>query len=392
MAESWHIPRASLGSISTSSSSVANSSKSSGSRKNSNTSCHRATRRRSSLDETTNSGKSYTNRGFQPTTTRDLSYSGSFKSDLQQQRNETASNVQKPNRRVRDLGGKSRMDELRERFDESSSSHVGVSTTAAAAGRTSGIKRGSRSSQGSTDSNHSSHVSFGYFLKILTVNSNWSLVKNDRWFKTTVSSNWLWVKINRLFKLTVKEIWSLKPFWRVFLRLIIIIYFSFQFQSASSGSLLLTAANLENFARIHHKNQISPYIKEEDGNEISAYAANITMNPDISLENAIKDPLETKRVPDIDTITIDIPSDVFRSKMRLAKDFDSISMASSTHFTVVNGIGRPPKVPKSGLCDRGHQITVLIVTMSIFFMIGISLAVYFMESESWFLLLKSTGN
>lgn len=142
---------------------------------------------------------------------------------------------------------------------------------------------------------------------------------------------------------------------------------------------------MENFARIHHKKTISPYIKEEDGNEISAYASNITMNPDISLDKSSeKGPLETKRVPDIDTITIDIPSDVFRSKMRHAKDLDSISIASSTHFTVVNGIGRPPKVPKSGLCDRGHQITVLIVTMSIFFMIGISLAVYFMESKSSF--------
>lgn len=139
---------------------------------------------------------------------------------------------------------------------------------------------------------------------------------------------------------------------------------------------------MENFARIHHqKKSLSPYIKEEDHNEISAYAANITMNPDVSLENSASN--KGERVPDIDTITIDIPSDVFRSKMtRHAKDFDSISMASSTHFTVVNGIGRPPKVPKSGLCDRGHQITVLIVTMSIFFMIGISLAVYFMESES----------
>lgn len=108
------------------------------------------------------------------------------------------------------------------------------------------------------------------------------------------------------------------------------------------------------------------------------------MNPDVSLED-VANSKGGGRVPDIDTITIDIPSDVFRSKMtRHAKDIDSISMASSTHFTVVNGIGRPPKVPKSGLCDRGHQITVLIVTMSIFFMIGISLAVYFMESESFF--------
>lgn len=311
MAESWHIPRASLGSISTSASSVANSSKSSGSRKNSNTSCHR--QRRSSLDEST---KSYTNRAFQGRSS-DLSNSGSVKSA------ETPPN--RSRRTSRDVinGGKSRMDELRERFDETTKSP--------------GIKRGSRSSQGSTDSNHSSHVSQFYLLK------------------------------------NGKKL---------------IFFFS---QSASSGSLLLTAANLENFARIHHnqhKNKpLNPYIKEEDGNDISAYAANITMNPDVGCTE------KNARVPDIDTITIDIPSDVFRSKLtRNAKDFDSISLASSTHFTVVNGIGRPPKVPKSGLCDRGHQITVLIVTMSIFFMIGISLAVYFMESESSLILIFRNKN
>lgn len=155
MAESWHIPRASLGSISTSSSSVANSSKSSGSRKNSNTSCHRPLRR-SSLDES-NSGKSYTNRAYQPgSQTRELSHANSFKSDLN--RSEANAPIKTSRRTSRDVmsGGKSRMDELRERFDESSNV-VGANS------RISGIKRGSRSSQGSTDSNHSSHVSFlGY--------------------------------------------------------------------------------------------------------------------------------------------------------------------------------------------------------------------------------------
>lgn len=152
MAESWHIPRASLGSISTSSSSVANSSKSSGSRKNSNTSCHRPLRR-SSLDET-NSGKSYTNRAYQPG--RELSHSGSFKSDLNR------GEIKSSRRTSRDvvLGGRSRMDELRERFDESSNAAAAAAATATASNsRITGIKRGSRSSQGSTDSNHSSHVS-----------------------------------------------------------------------------------------------------------------------------------------------------------------------------------------------------------------------------------------
>lgn len=122
------------------------------------------------------------------------------------------------------------------------------------------------------------------------------------------------------------------------------------------------------------------YIKEEDIHEASAYSTNITINPHLEMSNK---QINHKHVPDSDAITIDISPDILKFKLRNSstKDFDSMSMASSTHFTVVNGIGRPPKVPKSSLCDRGHQITVLIVTMSMFFMIGISLAVYFMESK-----------
>lgn len=178
MAESWHIPRASLGSISTSSSSVANSSKSSGSRKNSNTSCHRP--RRSSLDET-NSGKSYTNRAYQPG--RELSHSGSFKSDLNR------GEIKSSRRTSRDvaLGGRSRMDELRERFDESSNAAAAAAAAATATAsnsRITGIKRGSRSSQGSTDSNHSSHVSI-FLLLLPSVMSIISLVFLERLLRFT---------------------------------------------------------------------------------------------------------------------------------------------------------------------------------------------------------------
>lgn len=63
------------------------------------------------------------------------------------------------------------------------------------------------------------------------------------------------------------------------------------------------------------------------------------------------------------------------------KDPDSVSMASSTHFTMVNGVGGPQRLPKGGICSRGHQITILIVTMSIVFMVGICAAVFFLESE-----------
>jgi hypothetical protein len=65
-----------------------------------------------------------------------------------------------------------------------------------------------------------------------------------------------------------------------------------------------------------------------------------------------------------------------------AKDFDQVSIASSTHFTVVNGFGRSNIKPKSNsICRQGRQITILIVTMSVLFMIGIIAAIYLMDSK-----------
>lgn len=65
-----------------------------------------------------------------------------------------------------------------------------------------------------------------------------------------------------------------------------------------------------------------------------------------------------------------------------AKDFDQLSIASSTHFTVVNGFGRANINRNSNsICRDGRQITILIVTMSVFFMAGIIGAIFFMESK-----------
>lgn len=63
------------------------------------------------------------------------------------------------------------------------------------------------------------------------------------------------------------------------------------------------------------------------------------------------------------------------------KDLDTISIASSTHFTVVNGMGGPQRKIKNGLCSRGHQITVLILSMSFVFLVGIVGAVFFLECK-----------
>lgn len=91
-------------------------------------------------------------------------------------------------------------------------------------------------------------------------------------------------------------------------------------QSAASGTLLLTAANLATLAAIHPP-----------------------------------------------TVTA-------------AKPMDTASVASSTHFTVINGIGRPTTVYKKSWCAR-NQLTVLVCTMCILFMIGLLAGVLYMEGK-----------
>lgn len=139
------------------------------------------------------------------------------------------------------------------------------------------------------------------------------------------------------------------------------------FQSASSGSLLLTAANLERFKYVEKH----PHSQNEPGknNVNTLYKSNITLTAPKGLES-----IQTEsRNP----ITLNRPN-------IKAKDIDAISMASSTHFTVVNGMGGPQRVSKGGICSRGHQITILIVSMSIFFMIGILGAIYLLESMIYY--------
>lgn len=62
------------------------------------------------------------------------------------------------------------------------------------------------------------------------------------------------------------------------------------------------------------------------------------------------------------------------------KQMDTASVASSTHFTVVNGLGRPVKVYRKSWCAR-NQLTVLVCTMSFLFMVGLLAGILYMESE-----------
>lgn len=161
-------------------------------------------------------------------------------------------------------------------------------------------------------------------------------------------------------------------------------------QSASSGSLLLTAANLEKLAQIHKKQQIQSPALEYSTIHLKQYHTNITTSTHQQKPKQQQSQLEksnrTNGLQSIDNIesnSISIPIDESMDNITQlkTKDFDTISMASSTHFTVVNGMGRPERNIKDGPCSRGHQITVLIITMSLIFLIGILGAIFFLERK-----------
>lgn len=81
-------------------------------------------------------------------------------------------------------------------------------------------------------------------------------------------------------------------------------------------------------------------------------------------------------------LALNISNNASNNRKADAKDIDQVSIASSTHFTVVNGFGRSNVKPKSNsICRQGRQITILIVTMSVLFMIGIIGAIYLMERK-----------
>lgn len=142
----------------------------------------------------------------------------------------------------------------------------------------------------------------------------------------------------------------------------------------------MTAANLEQLAQIHKKTPLTHHqfhtndYHTQQQQEHRLYNANITLN---SIDASSRLPSGMMHRINEDTI---IPIGIDSNQIK-TKDLDTMSMASSTHFTVVNGMGGPQRVAKDGLCSRGHQITVLILTMSLMFLIGISAAVFMLESK-----------
>ncbi len=146
---------------------------------------------------------------------------------------------------------------------------------------------------------------------------------------------------------------------------------------------------MEQLAQIHKKTPLTHHQfhtndyhshDQQQQQQHRLYNANITLN---SVDASSRLPNGMMHSINEDTI-IPIGGGVggIDSNQIKTKDLDTMSMASSTHFTVVNGMGGPQRVAKDGLCSRGHQITVLILTMSLMFLIGISAAVFMLESKS----------
>ncbi|KAG4079647.1 hypothetical protein HA402_010427 [Bradysia odoriphaga] len=149
--------------------------------------------------------------------------------------------------------------------------------------------------------------------------------------------------------------------------------------SASSGSLLLTAANLEQLAQIHKKIPLTHHQFHTDNfnSDVQQQQHHRLYNANITSSSRLPNGMMHRINEDTTIIPISIDPNQIKTK-----DLDTISTASSTHFTVVNGMGGPQRVAKDGLCSRGHQITVLILTMSLMFLIGISAAVFMLEMRA----------
>ena len=65
----------------------------------------------------------------------------------------------------------------------------------------------------------------------------------------------------------------------------------------------------------------------------------------------------------------------------IIKSPETQSIASSTHFTLVNGITRIKTQPLSTCCCQSHQLTTLVFTTSSIFLVAIIMAVIYLESK-----------
>lgn len=140
----------------------------------------------------------------------------------------------------------------------------------------------------------------------------------------------------------------------------------FFLHSQSASSLLLSVKNLEKFTKLQERSSRSQpeWTQKNLQENLKTNDHHLVIEVDETFENSS----HSHQLP-VKTVN-------------KAKEFDQVSIASSTHFTMVNGFGRSNIRTKSNsICRQGRQITVLIVTMSSLFMIGIIFVIYLMDRK-----------
>ncbi|XP_022815871.1 uncharacterized protein LOC111349129 [Spodoptera litura] len=141
--------------------------------------------------------------------------------------------------------------------------------------------------------------------------------------------------------------------------------------SVSSGSLLLSAAHL---ARMHGRST--------EPDEVGSYHTKLGSYGRKSGHSEAVVAIPEESHDGLDSVWNGV-------KRSSGPGQDTQSIASSTHFTVVNGYTkhRTGKEPKSCCCDHSHQITVLVISMTILFSACILAAICFVEMR----MRKETG-
>lgn len=136
---------------------------------------------------------------------------------------------------------------------------------------------------------------------------------------------------------------------------------------------MLTAANLERFAEIHKKQERQHKLELPT---VHGNSSSFNYNANLALANSNSSNAKDAVIA-IDGSAVEDPN----LQYVRTKDLDTVSIASSMHFTMVNGEAGNAKKQKRGLCDRGRQVTVLIISMSTIFLLLIMGMVYALESK-----------
>lgn len=69
------------------------------------------------------------------------------------------------------------------------------------------------------------------------------------------------------------------------------------------------------------------------------------------------------------------------SHRRQTDNIDTASVASSTHFTMVNGMPHCKSKVASFSCCQKHQLSVVVITTCGLFLIGLLMAIYYIDSK-----------